>query len=87
MTAPQLEPLAVGAAQAGRLIGVDRSTIYRLIERGEIRTVQLGGRRLIEVEELRRLLAEHRVGEREHPQMMSRASPGRSPQGQQETPP
>jgi excisionase family DNA binding protein len=56
------EPLAVGAAEAGRLIGVDRSTIYRLIERGEIRTCRLGGRRLIEVDELRRLLSDHRVG-------------------------
>ena len=58
-----LEPLAVSAAEAGRLIGVDRSTIYRLIERGEIRTCRLGGRRLIEVDELRRLLSDHRVGE------------------------
>ncbi|MGH9239607.1 MAG: helix-turn-helix transcriptional regulator [Vicinamibacterales bacterium] len=33
--------------QAGRRLGVSRSTIWRRIQRGELKTVRRGGRRLV----------------------------------------
>jgi excisionase family DNA binding protein len=33
--------------EAGRRLGVSRSTIWRRIQRGELRTVRRGGRRLV----------------------------------------
>lgn len=34
--------------EAGRRLGVSRSTIWRRIQRGELRTVRRGGRRLVQ---------------------------------------
>lgn len=39
-------------------VGISRSHLYALIKRGEIRTVSLGGRRLIPDSERARLLGE-----------------------------
>jgi excisionase family DNA binding protein len=40
--------------EAGRVLGVSRSTVWRLIQRGELPTVRKGGRRLVQATALRR---------------------------------
>ena len=37
----------VGVVEAGRALGVSRSTIWRLIRRGELPSIRRGGRRLV----------------------------------------
>ena len=39
--------------EAGRALGVSRSTVWRLIQRGDLPTVRRGGRRLVEASGLR----------------------------------
>ena len=41
--------------QAETALGVSRSTLYRLMERGELRSVKIGDRRLIPIFELDRM--------------------------------
>lgn len=40
-------PSPVSVANAGHLLGVSRSTIWRMIRRGDLATVRQGGRRLV----------------------------------------
>lgn len=63
-----MEPL-LSIADARRVLGISEAGIYRLIGRGEIGLIEVGGRRLVEPEELRRFVAERRV----------RRGPARSP--------
>ena len=44
----------VTVEEAGRALGVSRSTVWRLIQRGELATVRRGGRRLVQAAALRR---------------------------------
>ena len=39
--------------EAGRALGVSRSTVWRRIQRGEIQTIRRGGRRLLRASALR----------------------------------
>lgn len=39
--------------EAGRALGVSRSTVWRLIQRGELPTIRRGGRRLVEAAAVR----------------------------------
>ena len=41
--------IMVGVEEAGHVLGVSRSTVWRLIQRGHIPSVRRGGRRLIPV--------------------------------------
>ena len=43
----------VTVEEAGRALGVSRSTVWRLIQRGELPTVRKGGRRLVQAAALR----------------------------------
>ena len=43
---------AVSVANAGHLLGVSRSTIWRMIRRGELPSIRQGGRRLVPAEAL-----------------------------------
>jgi excisionase family DNA binding protein len=43
----------VSVEQAGRALGVSRSTIWRLIQRGELPSVRRNGRRLVPVSAVR----------------------------------
>jgi excisionase family DNA binding protein len=49
-------PAAYSVVQAGAALGVSRQVIYSLIQRGELRTVKAGRRRLIPATEITRLL-------------------------------
>ena len=51
MAAPQ-ELITV--EEAGRALGVSRSTVWRLIQRGELPSVRRGGRRLVPADAARR---------------------------------
>ena len=48
--ADKLEPLAVGAAEAARLLGVSKPTIYQYIGREGFPSFKLGNRTLISVD-------------------------------------
>jgi excisionase family DNA binding protein len=54
-TEPQ--PLAVGIAEAARMIGLSRRAVEYRIAAGQLRCVRIGRRRLILLSELRRFLA------------------------------
>ena len=43
----------MSVSQAGHLLGVSRSTIWRMLRRGELSSIRVGGRRLISAEALR----------------------------------
>lgn len=49
----KLEPLAVSASEAARLLGVSRPTIYQYINRKDFPSFRLGNRTLVSVEGLR----------------------------------
>ena len=53
--------LAVAPAEAARLAGVGRTTIYEAIGAGALRSVKIGKRRLITIEALRAWLLAHEV--------------------------
>jgi excisionase family DNA binding protein len=55
--APVSEALAFCVAEAARLIGVSRATLYVLISRGDLRTIKIRKRRLVPREALLKLLA------------------------------
>jgi excisionase family DNA binding protein len=44
------ERLAYRVDEACRALGISRTTLYKLIASGELRTVMVGGRRLIPLE-------------------------------------
>lgn len=51
--ADKLEPLAVSAGEAARLLGVSRPTVYQLMGREDFPSFKVGTRTLISVEGLR----------------------------------
>jgi excisionase family DNA binding protein len=55
-TAPPLEPLAYTINDATKVSGLGRSSIYKLIGSGELRSIVVAGRRLIPAAALRDLL-------------------------------
>lgn len=50
----RLEPLAISASEAARLLGVSKPTIYQYINRNGFPSFKLGSRTLISVEGLRK---------------------------------
>ena len=53
--------LAVAPAEAARIAGVGRTTIYEAMGAGSLRSVKIGKRRLITIEALRAWLRAHEV--------------------------
>ncbi len=49
MMADKLEPLAVSAAEAARLLGISRPTLYQLLNRQDFPSFRVGGRVLVSV--------------------------------------
>ena len=47
--ADKLDPLAVSAAEAARLLGVSRPTLYQLLSRADFPSFRVGGRVLVSV--------------------------------------
>jgi excisionase family DNA binding protein len=54
---PVMPRLAYSIAESEALIGLSRSTIYRMIEAGTLNTVLHGRRRLVPARELERILS------------------------------
>jgi len=54
--------LAVSPAEAGRLAGIGRTTIYHAISSGDLKSLKIGARRLVTVEALHQWLLKHEVG-------------------------
>lgn len=55
---PQTDRRALRVNDAARLYGVSRSTLYKLFSEGKLKPTMIGGRRLVPVAEMERLLAE-----------------------------
>jgi excisionase family DNA binding protein len=53
--------LAVSPAEAGRLAGIGRTTIYHAISCGDLKSLKIGARRLVTVEALREWLLTHEI--------------------------
>lgn len=49
----KLEPLAVSAQEAARLLGVSKPKVYELMARGDFPSFKVGSRTLVSVEGLR----------------------------------
>jgi excisionase family DNA binding protein len=58
MTANTLEPMVLDVGEAARALRLGPSTVRAKIATGELRSVKIGDRRLIRVEDLRAFLAE-----------------------------
>jgi excisionase family DNA binding protein len=56
-TACSIPRLAYSLAESEALLGLSRSSLYRLIATGKLRTALHGRRRLVPAQELNRLLA------------------------------
>jgi excisionase family DNA binding protein len=54
--------LALSVLDAARAIGVSRATLYIMIGQRKLKSLKVGKRRLIEIAEVERFLAAHRVG-------------------------
>lgn len=51
-----MQQIAVSVVEAGAALGVGRSTMWRLIKRGEVDTIRIGDRRLVVTQSLHRLV-------------------------------
>ena len=49
----QIEPVAISAAEAARLLGVSKPTVYQMMHRADFPAFKCGARTLISVEGLR----------------------------------
>lgn len=49
------EVLLVSIVDAAKSLGVCRNSVYKMLETGQIETVQIGRRRLVKVASLRRI--------------------------------
>ena len=55
-------PFAVPPAEAARLAGLGRTTVYVALSSGDLASIKIGRRRLIRLAELERWLTSHQVG-------------------------
>ena len=53
-----MQVMTCSIKEAIRATSLSQSTVYRMIDRGELETVKLGGRRLVKMSSLKRLLGE-----------------------------
>lgn len=51
-----MEKLMCSVAEAAQSLGVCRATIYNWMNEGRINTVRIGGRRLVEIASIKRLV-------------------------------
>lgn len=51
-----MEPLCCSVADAAKSIGVCRATIYNWMREGRISTQRVGGRRLVKIDSVKRLV-------------------------------
>ena len=51
-----MSALTVSVAETARLLGMGRTTIYKLINEGRLETITIGRRRLVKTASIQRLL-------------------------------
>ena len=51
-----MERILISIREATEMLGIGRTTIYRLIAEGRLETVKIGSRRLVKVESLREII-------------------------------
>lgn len=56
-----MEPLALTVADAVRLIGVGKTTIYRLIAQGRLSSIKIGRRKLVLMASVHELMQREQV--------------------------
>jgi hypothetical protein len=61
--AADVRVLAVSPAEAGRLAGIGRTSIYHAISCGDLKSLKIGARRLVAVDALRDWLLKHEVNQ------------------------
>jgi hypothetical protein len=61
--AADVRVLAVSPAEAGRLAGIGRTSIYHAISCGDLKSLKIGARRLVAVDALRDWLLKHDVNQ------------------------
>ena len=63
IAAPAVGVIAVSPAEAGRIAGIGRTTIYHAISCGDLKSLKIGARRLVAVDALRDWLLKHEVNQ------------------------
>lgn len=58
MAVEELQPLVHRVSNASARLGVSRTTLYELIQKGQLRTIRIGGRVVVPESELQRVVAE-----------------------------
>lgn len=58
---PRITPLLLSIADAGKTLSISRTKCWEMVNRGEIESVRLGGRRLIPTEALEDFVARIRM--------------------------
>jgi excisionase family DNA binding protein len=56
-----IESALIGISHLAECLGLSRRTIYRILARGELPSLQIGRRRLVRLSELRHWLVAHEV--------------------------
>jgi len=56
-----MEPITLTINDAAKVIGIGRVTLYKHINSGLIETVKVGGRRLVKVDSLKKLVGADRA--------------------------
>ncbi|MDF2810485.1 MAG: excisionase [Microvirga sp.] len=51
-----MEPVTISVRDAAKAIGIGRVTLYKWIDEGKVESIRVGGRRLIKVESVRKLV-------------------------------
>jgi excisionase family DNA binding protein len=51
-----VSPIAISVPEAGRLLGLSRSSAYAAVKRGDIPSVRIGGRVLVPLRRLEELI-------------------------------
>lgn len=51
-----MKPIACSTLDAAKMIGVSRATIYNWMKEGRIETSRVGGRRLVKIDSIKRLV-------------------------------
>ncbi|MEV5020732.1 helix-turn-helix domain-containing protein [Sphingobium sp. LMA1-1-1.1] len=51
-----MQPITCSVDDAAKAIGIGRVTLYKYIKEGRVESVRIGGRRLVKIESVKRLV-------------------------------
>lgn len=55
-------PIAVSPDEAARLAGIGRTSLYAALAKGDLKSIKIGSRRLIKIEDIHEWLASYQTG-------------------------